>query len=140
MWNVNLVLVLVVIFFICYFGFLVLINMVIGVVLVVLFEYLVEKFCKKKIIVFDGSVFLIGLLLVMFVLLSLLFYMMVLGLFIVIVIVKYFMGGFGFNIFNFVYIGRVVLMVLWLVVMISWIKMIIFVDVVSSVILLNILK
>ena len=140
MWNVNLALAPAAIFSICYFGFPALINMVTGAVSAVLFEYLVEKFRKKKITAFDGSAFLTGLLLAMSVSPSLPPYMMVVGSFIAIVIAKHSMGGLGFNIFNPAHIGRAALMVSWPVAMTSWTKMTTSVDVVSSATPLNILK
>lgn len=100
MWNVNLALAPAAIFSIFYFGFPALINMVVGAASAVAFEYLVQKYRKKKITAFDGSAFLTGLLLAMSVSPSLPPYMMIAGSFVAIVIAKHSMGGLGFNIFN----------------------------------------
>ena len=140
MWNVNLALAPAAIFSIFYFGFPALINMVVGAVSAVAFEYLVQKYRKKKITAFDGSAFLTGLLLAMSVSPSLPSYMMIAGSFIAIVIAKHSMGGLGFNIFNPAHIGRAALMVSWPVAMTSWTKMTTSIDVVSSATPLNILK
>lgn len=140
MWNVNLALAPAAIFSIFYFGFPALINMVVGAASAVAFEYLVQKYRKKKITAFDGSAFLTGLLLAMSVSPSLPPYMMIAGSFVAIVIAKHSMGGLGFNIFNPAHIGRAALMVSWPVAMTSWTKMTTSIDVVSSATPLNILK
>ncbi|WP_297421999.1 RnfABCDGE type electron transport complex subunit D [Clostridium sp.] len=140
MWNVNLALTPAAIFSIFYFGIPALTNMIIGASSAVLFEYLVEKYRKKKITAFDGSAFLTGLLLAMSVSPSMPPYMVVAGSFIAIVIAKHSMGGLGFNIFNPAHIGRAALMVSWPVAMTTWTKMTTPIDVVSSATPLNILK
>ena len=140
MWNVNLALAPAAIFAVFYFGFPALINIIVGGVSAVAFEYLVQKYRKKKITAFDGSAFLTGLLLAMSVSPSLPPYMMVIGSFIAIVIAKHSMGGLGFNIFNPAHIGRAALMVSWPVAMTTWTSLKTSVDVVSSATPLNILK
>ena len=122
MWNVNLALAPAAIFAVFYFGLPALINMIVGAISAVAFEYLVQKYRKKKITAFDGSAFLTGLLLAMSVSPSLPPYMMVIGSFIAIVIAKHSMGGLGFNIFNPAHIGRAALMVSWPVAMTTWTK------------------
>ena len=140
MWNVNIALAPAAIFAIYYFGFPALINIIVGGVSAVAFEYLVQKYRKKKITAFDGSAFLTGLLLAMSVSPSFPPYMMVIGSFIAIVIAKHSMGGLGFNIFNPAHIGRAALMVSWPVAMTTWTSFKTSVDVVSSATPLNILK
>lgn len=140
MWNVNFALAPAAIFGIVYFGIPALINMVIGAFSAVAFEYLVEKYMKKKITAFDGSAFLTGLLLSMSVSPNMPPTMIVFGSFIAIVIAKHSMGGLGFNIFNPAHIGRAALMVAYPVAMTTWSTMTTSVDVVSSATPLNILK
>jgi len=140
MWNVNVALAPAAIFAIFYFGLPALINIIVGGVSAVAFEYLVQKYRKKKITAFDGSAFLTGLLLAMSVSPSFPPYMMVIGSFIAIVIAKHSMGGLGFNIFNPAHIGRAALMVSWPVAMTTWTSLTTSVDVVSSATPLNILK
>ena len=140
MWNVNIALAPAAIFSIFYFGFPALINMIVGVISAVACEYLVQKFCKKKITAFDGSAFLTGLLLSMSLPPTLPAYMVALGSFVAIVVAKQSMGGLGFNIFNPAHIGRAALMVSWPVAMTTWTKMTNSVDVVTSATPLNILK
>ena len=65
MWNVNLALAPAAIFAIFYFGIPALINVLVGIISAVAAEYVVQKFRKKTITVFDGSAFLTGLLLAM---------------------------------------------------------------------------
>ncbi|AGF54467.1 electron transport complex protein RnfD [Clostridium saccharoperbutylacetonicum] len=140
MWNVNLALAPAAIFSIFYFGFPVLINLIVGGASAVAFEYLVQKFQKKRITAFDGSACLTGVLLAMCVSPSLPVYMIIAGSFVSIVIAKHSMGGLGYNIFNPAHIGRAALMVSWPVAMTTWTKMTTSVDVVSSATPLNILK
>ncbi|ABR34608.1 MULTISPECIES: RnfABCDGE type electron transport complex subunit D [Clostridium] len=140
MWNVNIALAPAAIFSIYYFGIPALINLVVGAASAVAFEYLVQKFRKKKITAFDGSAFLTGLLLAMCVSPTLPVYMIIAGSFVAIVIAKHSMGGLGYNIFNPAHIGRAALMVSWPVAMTTWTKMTTSVDVVSSATPLNILK
>jgi electron transport complex protein RnfD len=140
MWNVNIALVPAVLFSIFYFGVPAFVNIAIGAISAVAFEYLVEKFRKKRITAFDGSAFLTGLLLAMSVSPSMPPYMVAVGSFIAIVIAKHSMGGLGFNIFNPAHIGRAALMVSWPVAMTTWTKMTTSIDVVSSATPLNILK
>jgi len=140
MWNVNLALAPAAIFGAYYFGFPALVNMLVGAISAVAIEYLVQKFRKKKITVFDGSAFLTGLLLAMSVSPSMPPYMMVIGSFIGIAIAKHSMGGLGFNIFNPAHIARAALMVSWPVAMTTWTKLTTSVDVVTSATPLNILK
>ncbi len=140
MWNVSIALAPAAIFSIFYFGVPALINLIAGAASAVMFEYLVQKFQKKKITAFDGSAFLTGLLLAMCVSPSLPAYMIIAGSFIAIVIAKHSMGGLGYNIFNPAHIGRAALMVSWPVAMTTWTKMTTSVDVVSSATPLNILK
>jgi electron transport complex protein RnfD len=140
MWNVNIALAPAAIFSILYFGVPVLINMVVGVVSAIVFEYLVEKLRKKKITVLDGSAVITGLLLAMSCPPNLPPYMIGVGSFIAIVIAKHSMGGLGFNIFNPAHIGRAALMVSWPVAMTTWTNIKTSVDVVSSATPLNVLK
>ncbi|WP_315073811.1 RnfABCDGE type electron transport complex subunit D [uncultured Clostridium sp.] len=140
MWNVNLALAPAAIFGIFYFGIPALINMAVGAISAVAFEYLVEKFRKKKITAFDGSAFLTGLLLAMSISPNVPPTMVIFGSFVAIVIAKHSMGGLGFNIFNPAHIGRAALMVSWPVAMTTWTKMTTSVDAVSSATPLNILK
>ncbi|EHI99366.1 electron transport complex, RnfABCDGE type, D subunit [Clostridium sp. DL-VIII] len=140
MWNVNLALAPAAIFGIFYFGIPAFINMAVGAISAVAFEYLVEKFRKKKITAFDGSAFLTGLLLAMSISPNVPPTMVIFGSFIAIVIAKHSMGGLGFNIFNPAHIGRAALMVSWPVAMTTWTKMTTSVDAVSSATPLNILK
>lgn len=140
MWSVNLALAPAALFSIFYFGAPALVNLVAGAASAVLFEYLVQKFRKKKITVSDGSAFITGLLLAMSVSPSMPPLMVVAGSFVAIVIAKHSMGGLGFNIFNPAHIGRAALMVSWPVAMTTWTKMTTSVDVVSSATPLNILK
>lgn len=140
MWNVNIALAPAAIFSIFYFGFPALINMVVGIISAIICEYLVQKFRKIKITVFDGSTFITGLLLSMSLPPNLPPYMVAIGSFIAIVIAKQSMGGLGFNIFNPAHIGRAALMVSWPVAMTTWTKLTTSVDVVTSATPLNILK
>jgi electron transport complex protein RnfD len=140
MWNVNLALAPAAIFGIFYFGIPALVNMAVGAISAVAFEYLVEKYRKKKITAFDGSAFLTGLLLAMSISPNVPPTMVIFGSFLAIVIAKHSMGGLGFNIFNPAHIGRAALMVSWPVAMTTWTKMTTSVDVVSSATPLNILK
>ena len=132
MWNVNIALAPAAIFSIFYFGFPALINMIVGVISAIGCEYLVQKFCKKKITAFDGSAFLTGLLLSMSLPPTLPAYMVALGSFVAIVVAKQSMGGLGFNIFNPAHIGRAALMVSWPVAMTTWTKLRTSLDTVSS--------
>jgi electron transport complex protein RnfD len=140
MWNVNVALAPAAVFSIFYFGVPALINIIAGALSAVAFEYLVQKFRKKKITAFDGSAFLTGLLLAMSVSPSMPIYMVIAGSFVAIVVAKHSMGGLGFNIFNPAHIGRAALMVSWPVAMTTWTKMTTSIDVVSSATPLNILK
>ena len=55
MWNVNIALAPAAIFSIFYFGLTALVNIAVGLISAVAFEYLLQKFLKKKITAFDGS-------------------------------------------------------------------------------------
>lgn len=55
--------------------------------------------------------------------------MIVIGVFFVIVVVKYVYGGLGFNIFNFVMIVYVVLFIFFFVVMSFWLVFVIYVSI-----------
>lgn len=140
MWNVNIALAPAAIFSIFYFGLTALINIAVGLISAVAFEYLLQKFLKKKITAFDGSAAITGILLAMSLPPSLPPYMIVIGSFIAIVVAKQSMGGLGFNIFNPAHIGRAALMVSWPVAMTTWTKITTSVDVVTSATPLNILK
>ena len=140
MWNVNLALAPAAIFAAIYFGLPALINMTVGTVSAVAFEYLVQKIRKVKITAFDGSAFLTGLLLAMCVPPNLPYYMPAIGSFIAIVVAKHSMGGLGYNIFNPAHIGRAALMVSWPIAMTSWSGMTSAVDGVTSATTLGILK
>lgn len=140
MWNVNIALAPAAIFSIFYFGLTALVNIAVGLISAVAFEYLLQKFLKKKITAFDGSAAITGILLAMSLPPSLPPYMIVIGSFIAIVVAKQSMGGLGFNIFNPAHIGRAALMVSWPVAMTTWTKITTSVDVVTSATPLNILK
>lgn len=140
MWNVNIALAPAAIFSIFYFGLAALVNIAVGLISAVAFEYLLQKFLKKKITAFDGSAAITGILLAMSLPPSLPPYMIVIGSFIAIVVAKQSMGGLGFNIFNPAHIGRAALMVSWPVAMTTWTKITTSVDVVTSATPLNILK
>ncbi len=140
MWNVNIALAPAAIFSIFYFGLTALINIAVGLISAVAFEYLLQKFTKKKITAFDGSAAITGILLAMSLPPSLPPYMIAIGSFIAIVVAKQSMGGLGFNIFNPAHIGRAALMVSWPVAMTTWTKITTSVDVVTSATPLNILK
>lgn len=140
MWNVNLALAPAAIFAAIYFGLPALIDMAVGIVTAVAFEYLVQKIRKVKITAFDGSAFLTGLLLAMCVPPNLPYYMPAIGSFIAIVVAKHSMGGLGYNIFNPAHIGRAALMVSWPIAMTSWSGMTSAVDGVTSATTLGILK
>lgn len=140
MWNVNIALAPAAIFSIFYFGLTALVNLAVGLISAVAFEYLLQKFLKKKITAFDGSAAITGILLAMSLPPSLPPYMIAIGSFIAIVVAKQSMGGLGFNIFNPAHIGRAALMVSWPVAMTTWTKITTSVDVVTSATPLNILK
>jgi electron transport complex, RnfABCDGE type, D subunit len=140
MWNVNIALAPAAIFSIFYFGLTALVNIAVGLISAVAFEYLLQKFLKKKITAFDGSAAITGILLAMSLPPSLPPYMIAIGSFIAIVVAKQSMGGLGFNIFNPAHIGRAALMVSWPVAMTTWTKITTSVDVVTSATPLNILK
>lgn len=140
MWNVNLALLPATIFAVYYFGIPALINLLVGAVSAVGFEYLVNKVRNRDVSIFDGSAFLTGLLLAMCVPPSLPPYMMVVGSFFAIVVAKHSMGGLGSNIFNPAHIGRAALMVSWPVAMTTWSKLTTSADVISTATPLNILK
>jgi electron transport complex protein RnfD len=140
MWNVNIALAPAAVFSIFYFGLTALVNIAVGLISAVAFEYLLQKFLKKKITAFDGSAAITGILLAMSLPPSLPPYMIVIGSFIAIVVAKQSMGGLGFNIFNPAHIGRAALMVSWPVAMTTWTKITTSVDVVTSATPLNILK
>jgi electron transport complex protein RnfD len=140
MWNVNIALAPAAIFSIFYFGLTALVNIAVGLISAVAFEYLLQKFLKKKITAFDGSAAITGILLAMSLPPSLPPYMIVIGSFLAIVVAKQSMGGLGFNIFNPAHVGRAALMVSWPVAMTTWTKITTSVDVVTSATPLNILK
>ena len=93
MWNVNLALAPAAVFAAIYFGLPALINMIVGIISAVAFEYLVQKIRKVRITAFDGSAFLTGLLLAMCVPPNLPYYMSAIGSFLAIVVAKHSMGG-----------------------------------------------
>lgn len=140
MWNVNLALLPAAAFAVYQFGIPALINLLVGALSAVGFEYATNKFRKRNVTVMDGSAFLTGLLMAMCVPPSLPPYMMAIGSFFAIVVAKHSMGGLGSNIFNPAHIGRAALMVSWPVAMTTWSSMKTTVDVVSTATPLNILK
>lgn len=140
MWNVNLALLPAAAFAVYQFGLPALINLLVGALSAVGFEYITNRFRKQAVTITDGSAFLTGLLMAMCVPPSLPPYMMAIGSFFAIVVAKHSMGGLGSNIFNPAHIGRAALMVSWPVAMTTWSSMKTAVDVVSTATPLNILK
>lgn len=140
MWNVNAALAPAALYSVFHFGIGALINMVVGIISCMVFEYAWEKFLHKKNTAFDGSACLTGLLLAMTVSPLVPAYMIVVGAFFAIIIAKQSMGGLGYNIFNPAHVGRAALMVSWPVAMTTWSPLTTTVDVVSGATPLNILK
>ncbi|WP_416176536.1 RnfABCDGE type electron transport complex subunit D [Clostridium sp.] len=140
MWSVNIALAPAAIFGVYHFGMPAFKIIVTSIIAAILSEVFVEKVRHKPISIKDGSAFLTGLLLAMSVSPKLPPYMIAVGSFIAIVIVKQSMGGLGHNVFNPAHIGRAALMASWPAAMTTWTKMTTSVDVVSSATPLGILK
>ena len=140
MWSVNLALAPAAIFGVFYFKLSALIVIIVSILCAVLAEYLVQKFRKQPVTIYDGSAFLTGLLLALCMPPSIPPYMVGLGSFVAVVIAKHSMGGLGQNIFNPAHIGRAAIMVSWPVAMTTWTSMTTAVDAVTTATPLNILK
>lgn len=140
MWTVVVSLLPAAAFSVYYFGTPALINLLVGPLTAVLFEFLVQKIRKVEITIDDGSAFLTGLLLAMSVSPLVPWFMMVFGSFIAIVVAKHAFGGLGSNTYNPAHIGRAAMMLSWPVAMTTWTTMAGKVDVVSAATPLKILK
>lgn len=140
MWNVVFALVPAALFGVIYFKTNALIIVIVSILSAVLAEYLVQKFRKQFISIYDGSAVLTGLLLAMCMPPTIPAYMVGIGAAIAIVIGKHSMGGLGQNIFNPAHIGRAALMVSWPVAMTTWSQVTTNVDAVTSATPLNIAK
>lgn len=105
-----------------FFGWGIVLQIVFVVLMVWVIEVVIFKLCKQFVVVMlkDNFVLFIGLLLVVSILLLVLWWMVVFGIVFVVVIVKQLYGGLGYNFFNLVMIGYVVLLILFLVQMIFW--------------------
>ncbi|MDD3653365.1 MAG: RnfABCDGE type electron transport complex subunit D [Desulfotomaculaceae bacterium] len=140
MWSVNAALVPAVIFAAWYFGMPAITTMLVGVVVAVATEYVIQLIRKKDITINDGSAVLTGLLMAMCLPPNLPWYMTAFGSFLAIAVAKHSMGGLGYNIFNPAHIARAALMVSWPVAMTTWTAMTTKADVVTTATPLNILK
>lgn len=105
------------------FGIRALIVTATAVISCVLFEYLIQKFLlKTKILAFDGSAVITGILLAYNVPSNFPLWLVVLGSFVAIGIAKMSFGGLGNNPFNPALVGRVFLLASFPVAMTSWPK------------------
>lgn len=140
MWTVNAALAPAAIFAVWHFGMSALINILVGIVVAVLTEYVILKIRKKTIRIADGSAFLTGFLLAMCIPPTISPIITAFGSFIAIAVAKQAMGGLGYNIFNPSHVGRAAIMVSYPVAMTTWTKLTTSIDAVSSATPLNILK
>lgn len=127
-------------FAVYYFGTSALVNIILGSLSAVFFEFLIQKIRKIEVTITDGSAFLTGLLLAMCVPPSLPPFMTIAGSFVAIVIAKHAMGGLGYNIFNPAHIGRAAIMVSWPIAMTKFTEVTTAANVVTSATPLKILK
>lgn len=111
--TVNLALMPALLVSIYYFGLRALWITLVGVGSAVVFEYAVQKFRKVPVTISDGSAVLTGLLVAFNVSPTVSWWMVMLGSFFAIVIVKQAFGGLGFNILNPALAGRAFMLASW---------------------------
>lgn len=104
-----------------YFGFRSLYFIVISVAFCVLFEYLWQKVMKKPVTTGDGTAVVTGVLLALNVPVTVPWWILMVGAFVAIIIVKQFFGGTGHNFMNPALAARAFLLASWPVLMTSWV-------------------
>ena len=122
MWSVALALVPAVIMSIYLFGLAALHLIIVSISVAILSEALCQKLMRRKITVDDGSAVVAGLLLSMVLPPHLPWWMVAVGSFFALVIVKQLFGGLGNNIFNPALAGRAFLLASFPVYMTSWVR------------------
>jgi electron transport complex protein RnfD len=113
MWTVAAALAPACIFAVYLFGTAALILIVVSVLSAVAGEALIQLLLKRPVTVLDGSAAVTGLLLAMNVPPLAPYWMVAIGSFFAVIIVKQFFGGLGFNIFNPALAARALLMASW---------------------------
>ncbi len=122
MWSVVLALVPAVIMSIYLFGLAALHLIIVSISVAILSEALCQKLMRRKITVDDGSAVVAGLLLAMVLPPHLPWWMVAVGSFFALVIVKQLFGGLGNNIFNPALAGRAFLLASFPIYMTSWVR------------------
>ena len=104
-----------------FFGWRVLLLVLISSVTAVVTEAIIQKLMRKKITVSDGSAVVTGMLLAMVISPAVPLWMPIVGSFCAIAIAKMLFGGLGNNIFNPALVGRAILLASFPVAMTTWI-------------------
>lgn len=104
-----------------YFGFRAAFITLLSVIFCVGFEYLWQKLTKQEVTITDGTAVVTGMLLAFNVPIGVPWWLLLIGSFVAIVIVKQFFGGVGNNFMNPALAGRAFLLASWPVLMTSWV-------------------
>lgn len=120
MWSVVLALIPAGIAAGIFFGIQALKIIFVSVLSCIAFEFLIQKFRKQRITVFDGSAIVSGILLAYCLPPSVPFWLPIIGAFAAIGLGKHIFGGLGHNIFNPALVGRAFLVVSWPKLMTTW--------------------
>jgi electron transport complex protein RnfD len=122
MWSVVIALIPAIVIGLYFFGLGNLSNLIVSVSVAILTEALCQKIRNRKITVDDGSAVVTGLLLVMILPPGVPWWMVAIGSFFAIAIVKQLFGGLGHNIFNPALAARAVLLASFPVLMTTWLR------------------
>ncbi len=120
MWTVVISLMPAVIAGIYFFGFRVLLLVLISVATAVATEAIIQKLMRKKVVVSDGSAVITGMLLAMVISPDVPLWIPIVGSFCAVAIAKSIFGGLGQNVFNPALVGRAILLLSFPVAMTKW--------------------